>query len=307
MDASASLSKMTASALLGTPPANENDFNIIEGILDLFGIPGDPSKGVVIASGSLPNRNHANKGPGVLAGVTIAILIIIVVTGGRLFARYSCLSSRLGWDDALIIVAAAFAIAWLGVVVAMVTQGGSGQHIYNITYHEYNLWLRYGSIDEIIFFITVSITKLSIICFNWRLTGETSKAWQWTHRIFFAVISTYLLIAIFATTFQCNPPEAARNLIVYGQNADHVKCLSVNTLGVILSALHIAFDWILLSIPMTFVFQLSIPHARKLRAAIPLSVGLMSCVGSVLRLYKQLHPPEDLTCGCQLKMLVDPH
>ena len=73
-------------------------------------------------------------------------------------------------------VQATFAIAWHGVVVAMVTQGGSGQHIYNITYHEYNLWLRYGSIDEIVF-ITVGISKLSIICFNWRLTGETSKAW----------------------------------------------------------------------------------------------------------------------------------
>ncbi len=296
---------MTRSALLGTPPANENDFNIVKGMLDLFGIPGNPSEGVAIPPSPPPNRNYANKGPGVIAGVSIAILIIIVVTGGRLFARYNRLSSRLGWDDAFIMVAAALAIAWLGVVIAMVTQGGSGQHIYNITYHEYSLWLRYGSIDEIVFFITVGITKLSIICFNWRLTGDTSKAWQWTHRVFFVVISAYLLVAIFATTFQCNPPEAARNLIVYGQNAGHVKCLSINTLGVTLSALHIAFDWILLSIPMMFIFQLSIPRARKLRAAIPLSVGVMSCVGSIVRLYKQLHPPEDLTCGCLSKMLVD--
>ena len=159
-----------------------------------------------------PHRSHANGGPGVISVVSIAIFTIIVVTGGRLFARYSHLSSRLGWDDALILVAAAFAIAWQGVIIAMVTQGGTGQHIYNITYHEYNLWLRYGSINEIVFFITVGITKLSIICFNWRLTGETSKAWQWTHRVFFVIISAYLLVAIFATTFQCNPPEAARNL-----------------------------------------------------------------------------------------------
>lgn len=298
---------MTSSALLGMPPANEKDFNIVKGILDLFGIPGDPSEGVAIPPSAPPNRNYANKGPGVIAGCSIAILTIIVVTGGRLFARYSHFSSRLRWDDALIMVAAAFVIAWHGVVVAMVTQGGSGQHIYNITYHEYNLWLRYGSIDEIVFFITVSITKLSIIYFKWRLTGETSKAWQWTHRAFFVVISAYLLVAIFAATFQCNPPEAARNLVVYGQNAGHVRCLSVNTLGVTLSALHIALDWMLLSIPMMFVFRLSISHARKLRAAIPLSVGLMSCVGSILRLYKQLHPPEDLTCGYLLKMLVDPY
>ena len=298
---------MTGSALLGTPPANEVDFDIVKGILALFGMPGDPSKGVVIPPSAPPNRDYANKGPGVVVGVSIAILSIIVVTGGRLFARYTHLSSRLGWDDALIVVAAAFAIAWLSVVIAMVIQGGSGQHIYNITYHEYNLWLRYGSIDEIVFFITVSITKLSIICFNWRLTGETSKAWQRTHKVFFVVVSAYLLIAVFAATFQCNPPEAARNLIVYGQNAGHVKCLSINTLGVTLSALHIAFDWILLSIPMTFVFQLSIPRARKFRVAIPLSVGVMSCVGSVMRLYKQMHPPPDMTCGFLSKILTDLH
>ena len=293
---------MTRSALLGMPPANENDFNIVKGILDLFGIPGNPSEGVAIPPSAPPHRSYANRGPGVIAGVSIAILTIVVVTGGRLFARYSHFGSRLGWDDALIMVAAAFAIAWHGVILAMVTQGGTGQHIYNITYHEYDLWLRYGSIDEILFFITVGITKLSIICFNWRLTGETSKAWQWTHRVFFGVISAYLLVAIFATTFRCNPPEAARNLIVYGQNAGHVKCLSLNALGLTLSGLHIAFDWILLSIPMTFVFRLSIPRARKLRAAIPLSVGVMSCVGSIVRLYKQLHPPEDMTCGFLLKI-----
>ena len=289
------------------PPANENDYNIVKGILDLFGISGDPSEGVAMPPNAPPHRSHANRGPGVISGVSIAIFTIIVVTGGRLFARYSHLSSRLGWDDALIVVAAAFAIAWHGVIIAMVTQGGTGQHIYNINYHEYNLWLRYGSINEIVFFITVGITKLSIICFNWRLTGETSKAWQWTHGVFFVIISAYLLVAIFATTFQCNPPEAARNLIVYGQNAGHVKCLSVNTLGVTLSALHIAFDWMLLSIPMMFILRLSIPRARKLRAAIPLSVGVMSCVGSIVRLYKQLHPPEDLTCGYLLRMLADPY
>ena len=298
---------MTGSALLGSPPANEVDFDIVKGILALFGMPGDPSKGVVIPPSAPPNRDYTNKGPGVVAGVAIAILSIIVVTGGRLFARYTHISSRFGWDDALIVVAAAFAIAWLSVVIAMVVQGGSGQHIYNITYHEYNLWLRYGSIDEIVFFITVSITKLSIVCFNWRLTGGTSKAWQWTHKVFFMVISAYLLTSVFMATFQCNPPEAARNLIVYGQNAGHVKCLSVNALGVTLSALHIAFDWMLLSIPMTFVFQLSIPRARKLRAAIPLSVGVMSCVGSVMRLYNQLHPPPDLTCGFLSKLHVDLH
>lgn len=298
---------MTGSALLGTPPANEVDFYIAKGILALFGMPGDPSKGVVIPRVAPPNRDYANKGPGVVAGVAVGILTIIAVTGGRLFARYTHISSRLGWDDALIIVAAAFAIAWLGVVIAMVVQGGSGQHIYNITYHEYNLWLRYGSIDEIVFFVTVGFTKLSIVCFNWRLTGETSKAWQRTHKVFFGVISSYLLIAVFVATFQCNPPEAARNLIVYGQNAGHVKCLSANTIGLTLSALHIAFDWMLLSIPMTFVFQLNIPLARKLRAAIPLSVGIMSCVASVTRLYKQLHPPPDLTCGFLSKLLADLH
>ena len=42
--------------------------------------------------------------------------------------------------------------------------------------------------------------------------------------------------------------------MVYGQNAGHVKWLSVNTLGVTLIDPHIAFDWMLLSIPMMFFF-----------------------------------------------------
>ncbi|KAK3171119.1 hypothetical protein OEA41_003203 [Lepraria neglecta] len=226
---------MTDSALTGTPPANQNDLYIVKGIYDRFGIPGDPSEGFAFPPDPLSNRSHANKGPGIIVGVAMAITVIAAVTGGRLYARYTHKASRLGWDDALIVVAVAAAISWLTLVIGMVTRGDSGQHIYNTTYDNLFWFFYLGSIDETLFFVTVGITKLSIIGFNWRLTGETSKAWQWTHRIFFVAIISYLITSLFWTNFRCNPPGTGQSLIVWGQNAGHVTCLNANTMGVTLS------------------------------------------------------------------------
>lgn len=147
---------MTDSALTGTPPANQNDLYIVKGIYDMFGIPGDPSEGFAFPPTLLPNRSHTNQGPGIIVGMAMAITVIVTETGGELYARYTHKASRLGWDDALIVVAVAAAISWLILVIGMVTRG-LGQHIYNITYDNLFWFFNLGTIDATLFFVIVGI------------------------------------------------------------------------------------------------------------------------------------------------------
>ncbi|KAL9130691.1 MAG: hypothetical protein Q9217_001170 [Psora testacea] len=286
---------MAGSAMIGDPPANLRDELIIKGLYAMAGKTNvDPSKGIAIPPKRPTNPSHEDKGGSVVAGLIVAISVIFAITVARTLTKWQYQNSRLGWDDALIIVAAAGAITWFSIVIAMVAKAGVGEHIYNTTYEETYWFARYGYIDLVVFFITVSFTKLSIICFNWRLTGETSKAWKWVHRVFFVVVTCYLITAVFWASFRCDTPAAPFSLIVAGQNAGSLYCLSTNVMGTTLSGLHIAFDWMLLSIPIIILSQLKMATSRKLRAIIPLSVGTVSCIGSVMRQYIQLNPRKDV-------------
>lgn len=288
---------MAESAFVGHPPANQRDIWIIKGFFAAAGFPQkDPSNGLEMSQPHTSISSHDDRGAAVIGGLATCIFVVVSITTARIMARYLLQTARLGWDDFFVVIAAMGAVVWLSVAAAMVPMAGAGRHVQSLRYDNLYWYIRFGSIDLSVFFVTVSFAKLSIVCFNWRLTGYTSRAWQWTHKIFFVSVICYLVIAIFWSSFRCNPSPAAQDIIVAGQNANTLKCLSLNTMTVTLSALHIAFDWILLSFPVVIVLRANIPWTRRLRCIIPLCVGLLSCIGSIMRLRYQLHPLPDLIC-----------
>lgn len=287
---------MHESALIGQPPANQIDYDIVKGLYAVLGIPeADPSKGIALPPPRPAEPSYENKGANVIGGLAVCIFVCLSITAGRVLARRLLRTSRLGWDDALIVVAALSATVWFALVIVMVPKAAVGQHIYNARYIDVWWFHRLGSVDVMLFFVAVSFTKLSIICFNARLTTGLSAAWKWVHGILFGLIVCYLLISLFWINFRCNPPLAIGDYVVAGRHASTLKCLPESRMALGLSALHVAFDWILLSIPVYVVVRSSIPMGRKVRAIVPLSVGTLSCVGSVMRLYYELRPIPDLT------------
>ncbi|KAL9097637.1 MAG: hypothetical protein Q9163_006334, partial [Psora crenata] len=256
---------MVDSALIGDPPANRRDELIIKGLYAMAGKrTADPSKGITMPPKRPANPSYDSKSASVVAGLVAAISVVVLITGGRVCARWLQNTSRLGWDDALIVLGAAGAVTWFSLVIAMVGRGGVGKHIYNTTYDETYWFARYGYIDLVVFYITVSFTKLSIVCFNWRLTGESSIRWKWVHRVFFVLITCYFIAAVLWASFRCNPPAVPFSLIVAGKNAETLHCFSTDIMGTTLSALHIAFDWMLLSVPIIILCRLKMARARKL-------------------------------------------
>ena len=287
---------MSQSALIGDPPVSQTDSWIINGFLVSNGLPPmDTSQGLQIPPPRPPNAPDGSRAASTIASLAVATFFVVIVTAGRVIARWKFKSSRLGWDDFFIILSCLVTVSWFGLAIAMIPLAGVGKHIYDCTYENLYWFWRIANVDLIVFFVAVSFAKLSIICFNWRLTGETSKVWQWVHKVFFFVVSSYLLVCIFWANFRCNPPAASESLIIAGQHADTMSCLSLNVMGLVLSSLHIGFDWILLSIPVVLLIRTRMSLAKKLRCIIPLSIGALSCVGSVMRLYYQLKPMPDLT------------
>jgi len=134
---------MSDSALFGHPPNNQNDWFIVRGFARAASIPDkifDPSKGFPSLVQRPPNFHYTSRGPGIIASATVTIFLIITITGTRLCLRFFRRDLKVGYDDYLVIPAALLTIALLAIVISLVTYGGAGKHIYDLTYQEFN-WL----------------------------------------------------------------------------------------------------------------------------------------------------------------------
>jgi hypothetical protein len=137
---------------------------------------------------------------------------------------------------------------------------------------------------------------MSIVMFNRRLTGLTSHRWIIAHWIFFALLVIYILCALFMNIFQCNPLKANFDLVAAGKLNSPMKCLSNNQVGISLSAIHVAMDFCLLSVPIIVLWKVQMPWSTKFRFFVVFCVGAMSCIGSVLRQIEQANLKTDILC-----------
>ena len=144
-------------------------------------------------------------------------------------------------------------------------------------------------------FAVVVLTKLSIICFNARLTGLISTFWRWTHRIMFVAVSIWGVFLIPWYTCLTSPVPARYSFIYAGQHKWHY----VHGAGgpqVAYVSIHITLDWILLAIPVYLVLKLQMPIAKKLRAIIPISVGCLSAIGAAYNCHLKSLTFKDQNC-----------
>ena len=155
---------MTGSALYGKPPNSERDYEIVRGLLYSYGFPlsTDPGLGVPTRQHAPPGYRFETRGPGVIAGLVVAILLSFLITGTRLLLRSCRKDLRWGLDDWVIIPAVVGlwvdqisqsssrlimrvqlgTMSWMGCQIAMVTHGGVGKHIWDVSYEELYWFFR---------------------------------------------------------------------------------------------------------------------------------------------------------------------
>jgi hypothetical protein len=96
----------TISALIGTPPQTEKDYYIVKYLLTAFGAKTDPLLGAIIPPLRPDNYVYETRQPFIIAGMSVSIAIMILVTGTRLFTRLYVKGLQFGLDDLTIIPAA---------------------------------------------------------------------------------------------------------------------------------------------------------------------------------------------------------
>jgi hypothetical protein len=288
----------TISALIGQPPNTTNDYYIVNYLLLAFGRTSSPLKGIVIPPLKPDNYVFTTRGPSILAGMSITIAIMVIITVARLVVRFCGRGLVFGLDDLFIVPGALLAITWPSLQIMAVIYGGAGKHIWDVTYEEYGYFKRYTNLSKVIFFVSVGIVKVSICFFNRRLTSMTSRTWLWFNNIFLVLLFIYIMVSLFWDIFSCSPAYAGWDPIRIGRENIKPKCFSVSILGTVLSTIHVVMDFGLLAVPLIVLWKVKMGWKTKSRLYFVFSIGMMSAVGSIFRQIEQGKLGADVLCKC---------
>ncbi|KAK0609383.1 hypothetical protein DIS24_g12324 [Lasiodiplodia hormozganensis] len=289
----------SGSALIGSPPASNIDYWIVKGMLRAVHMDGkfDADKGYNLLPKRPEGYQYEEKRTSIIAGMSVCIFVMATVTVARLALRLFRTGLRWGADDWMLIPGAIMAIAYPAIQIAMVTHGGGGQHTWDVTYEEYNVFNWLGVVCKILFFTSVGLIKLSITLFNRRLTSMTSPVWRYLNDFFLFLLTAYTLLALFWTCFQCNPPAAMWDKVYSGKLVTTPTCWSTAVISNVLSIIHVVMDFCLLMTPIIILWKIKLPIKTKIRLYLVFSTGAVSAIGSVLRQLAQEKISLDVTWG----------
>lgn len=154
------------------------------------------------------------------------------------------------------------------------------------TYEDYNTFLYYGTVDKLIFYITVALVKVSLTLFIRRLADRASKAWRWFCDFFLFTLVVYIVGAIFWFSFTCDPPRAQWDKWYSGTMAEPTTCIDAQLQGQLLNVAHVVQGAILLASPVVILWSVTMEWKKKLRLFIIWGVGLLVVLFGLMRLLR---------------------
>ncbi|CAO1606480.1 hypothetical protein XANCAGTX0491_009979 [Xanthoria calcicola] len=253
----------------GQPAANQEDYWIAKGLLQSIGMVGaDPWKGVPMPPRRPPPELYRfeSRAPNLVTAYAISMTLMITITLTRLGLRAFSKRVRWGLDDTLMIFAFVLALTWPALGLACVTYGGDGKHMYDVTYQQYRVFKYIGSIRSIIFYEAVAFIKMSIIAFNMRLTGLTSRRWMIVHWTLMSLMVVFAILPIFFGVFLLDPPRARFDLVFAGKlDTPPTMAIDIFATSYTLIGIHVTSDVLLLGFFGIVLWKLQMSWTTKLR------------------------------------------
>ncbi|CAN8100678.1 unnamed protein product [Discula destructiva] len=272
------------SAFIGATPNTQRDWYIVRGLLRLVDMDDtDPALGYVLAAKDTASTE--SKRPAVIAGLIICLTVVSSVTIARLGLRASMTSMRVGPDDWATVAAAGLALTYLACQLQMAIKGG-GDHIWEHTYEDYNTFNYYGSLDKLIFYVTVALVKTSLALFIRRLADRASRMWRWFCDIFLFTLALYMLAATIWYCFTCDPPRAQWDLLYSGQAEEPATCIDPTTWGQLFNVAHVVQGVVLLISPVVILWKVQMEIKKKLRLFLIWGCGLLVVLFGLLRMLR---------------------
>ncbi|KIW20771.1 hypothetical protein PV08_01349 [Exophiala spinifera] len=221
-----------------------------------------------------PVRDDSTK-LNVISGLFAALMLLCV--GLRTVTRIPPFRVPFGWDDGLILVATACAL-YISLDNFVMTHHGFARDNYTIPPHEIETILKLFYTAEIIYCISVAMTKLSILAFYLRIFTE--KKFKRATYILMGVVSATLLAVLPANIFQCTPISFMWTGWT-GETKGH--CINILSLTKVACTINILQDIAVILLPIPFLLRLSLSRKKKVQIVSMFSVGLFVTIASIIR------------------------
>jgi hypothetical protein len=208
--------------------------------------------------------------------LTVMQALSTIVVAARLLTRLLIQRMRLAADDWIITASWVVLVAYT-VDVCTQTKFGLGKHLDDLpptTNHAASLELFYYG--EALYYITVSLTKVSILFLYLRLFPQEN------YRIFNYIMMAFVIATGFSCTvagiFQCDPIRKAWLTDLPG------KCFNQPSLFIANAGLNIAQDLIIYGLPIPMLWKVQRPLKERIALTGIFVVGGFVCITGMVRL-----------------------
>ncbi|KAL8948136.1 MAG: hypothetical protein Q9222_005647 [Ikaeria aurantiellina] len=222
------------------------------------------------------------------------IIAMGIVTTAAIALRLACrrhLKVAISWDDYTIIAAYILNVGNL-IIDGLGIRLGSGRHLIAVGQRNLQRFLLLSYTFQIIYGVTMTIIKISILLFYCRLfpRESTPRYWRMAVYIIATVMILFCIGGVTACIFQCTPVDYAWLRTGEGH------CINTLLLFYISSAVTVVTDVIILLLPMPIVWKLQMPRAKRYGVLAIFLLGGFVCIASIVRFF-YLHEivPTDAT------------
>lgn len=146
--------------------------------------------------------------------------------------------------------------------------------------------VSYGTLDKLIFYVTVAFIKISLTLFIRRLIDRTSRSWRWLCDFFLATLGIYIVGAVFWFCFSCDPAQSQWDKLYSGELEEPATCINTSLQGQVLNIVHVVQGVILLSSPVVILWKVQMDIKKKMRLFFIWAVGLLVVLFGLLRMLR---------------------
>ncbi|SPO04190.1 related to integral membrane protein [Cephalotrichum gorgonifer] len=210
----------------------------------------------------------------VYAILSVGCVLTITVVGLRMYTRIRLLNS-FGADDAMMMVALVLAIGTT-IAIGLECKYGLGKHTW-VQPKEYAIpYMKAFYSSIIIYNVALCIAKISILLQYRRIFTGTIIHQITTYAIGF--LCAWTVTIAFLLSLICIPVAAFWDSSVKG------RCLNSLTVWYVMASFNLVTDILLFIMPMPMIRSLQLPRKQKYTLVIVFSLGLCTCIISIIRL-----------------------
>ncbi|KIH93823.1 integral membrane protein [Sporothrix brasiliensis 5110] len=221
--------------------------------------------------------------------VVVANAALIIITGIFFFVRLwvrLVILHQVGLDDVLIWAASLFAFS-LALTSILMTKYGMGLHIEDVSASDLESFLILQFVSAVSYVWAFVLIKLSFAVFYLRVIPTTG--FRRLNFVIIAILAAQGVEETFVVCFACRP------IYKFWRPAVEGTCLNLLNFYYISFGIKLATDLVLFLEPIPTLLRLKLPWVKRVGLIVMFSLGLLTCVISIIRATYLNDTSDDIT------------